>query len=188
MIPTPPHTCRHTWTASRWAPRAPLPQVSRCSPQAAQRWPLQLLLPGHLPSFIVYLQRICWPCVMVCFTLCCLLLWGKLIKKGNSVKLVSNLMPYWQKKSCFSWIWLRKLHMKARPKNVSFRRKNYCISQTQQWRPSPHLVRVYWKDFSGPSSSSVPFFHWNWRSATLVFQDGFVAKVPNIQTSGKWKC
>ena len=97
MIPTPPHICRHTWTASQWVPRAPLPQVSRCSPQAALRWPLQLLLPGHLPSFRVYLERICQPCVMVCFTLCCSLLWGKLVKKGNSDKLISNLMPYWQK-------------------------------------------------------------------------------------------
>ena len=111
-----------------------------CSPQAAQRWPLQLLLPGHLPSFVVYLERICRPCMMVCFTLCCLLLWGKLIKKGNSVKLVSNLMPYWQKKvvfpefGCGSCIWrqdpkmylsegkiivLAKLHSEGHPPTSS---------------------------------------------------------------------
>lgn len=37
------------------------------------------------------------PCVVVWLTLCCSLFWGKLIEKGNSVRLVSNLIPYRQK-------------------------------------------------------------------------------------------
>lgn len=64
MIPTPPHICRHTWTVSQWAPRAPLPQVSRWSPKAAQRWPVELLWPGALPSLTVYLKNKLLACLV----------------------------------------------------------------------------------------------------------------------------
>lgn len=101
MIPTPPHICRHTWTVSQWAPRAPLPQVSHRFPQAAQRWPSELLLPGDLPSLTVYLKTTSLLCVVMCLTLRCSFLWGKLIEKGNSAKLVRNLTPYTQKAKSF---------------------------------------------------------------------------------------
>lgn len=119
MIPTPPHICRHTWTVSQWAPRAPLQQVSHCFLRAVQRWPVQFLLPGDLSSLAVYPDRISWSCGRLCLTLCCPFPWGMGIEKGNSVKLISNFTPYTKTEIVFpefghqSCVWRQGLRLQV---------------------------------------------------------------------------
>lgn len=181
MIPTPPHICRHTWTVSQWAPRAPLPQVSHCFPQAAQRWPSELLLPGDLLSLTIYLKITSLLCVVMCLTLYCSFLWGKLIEKGNSAKLVRNLTPYRQKAKSFFLNLVTEVVYENMTWDCRFSEER-LLAKFNSEGPLSCMVGAYWKTSHLPSSSIAS--HCSWWNTTWISRDHFITKVLNIQRKG----